>query len=210
MLSHRQSTGDVHTNAHSLHDLCHLAVATLTTAERLIPPAATPLRRVDRAATLDHLRSAAIQWQQIDQQLHPRVQAVVRAPRVYLDAIAVLTGDCPTSPILTRTVLATLPRLAIDAATTLRGHARTNGLVVARRDPGQLVRRWRPIEPSHADSIASALESAGRASRTASTSLTRHLDAPATARDRAVARAVNAGAPDLPRQRRDRGLEATP
>jgi hypothetical protein len=212
ILSQRQATGEEPTNAHSLHDLCRLAVATVTVAERLLPPALTPLRRVDRVATLDRLRAAAVLWLQADQQLYPRVQAVVRAPRVYLDAITVLTGDCPASPLLTRAVLATLPRLATDAADTLRLHATGNGLVVARRDPGQLVRRWRPIEPALAAELADALHAAGQASRTASTALNRHLDTPTTDRNHTVAaQAVNAVAAELPRQRRRRpGSEVTP
>ncbi len=186
LLSHRQSFGEVQANAHSLHDLCQLAVAACTSAERLLLPATTPLGRVDRAAAIDRLRAAATGWEAADRKLYPRVQAVVRAPRVYRDAITILGADCPTSPALTRAVLACLPRLATDAGQALLSHAGSNGLVVARRDPGKLTARWRPIEPATAASLAAAMVAAGRATRTASSAVTRHLDGSSSNRTTAV------------------------
>jgi hypothetical protein len=213
LLSHRQAVGEEQTNPHSLHDLSQLAMAACTAAEQLLGVPSTPLARVHRAAALDRLHRAAELWEQVDRQVYPRLRAVARAPRVYRDAITFLTGDCATSaadsPSVVRAVLAALPRLATDASQALLSHAGFNGLAAARRDPGQLAARWRPLEPSAAAALAAALVAAGRGSRTATIALCRCLDAP-TARRTSTVPGRPAPAAESPRQRLYARLEATP
>jgi hypothetical protein len=208
LLVHRQSQGLERVNPHSLHDLCQLAVTACSTTEQLLPLATTPLGRVHRAATVDRLRAAAAAWDQADRHLYPRLRGLTRVPRVYRDAVTLLTTDCPSSSALTRAVLACLPRLATDASHTLLAHAHDNGLVAHGRDPGQLTARWRPVAPCTLAALGERLDAASDASRLANAATARHLSTAITASN-AVAGPRSSAAPDAPHVVSGSPLEAT-
>jgi len=171
LLSLRQSRGQERANAHSIQDLCVLAIAACAAAEEALPYAATPLGRVERASTLDRLREARARWSELAAQLHPRVHGLAKAPRLYHDTAQALSRDCAHNPGLARAVLATLPRLAAEAGLTVTRLGNNHELVAPSRRPGELTIRWRPLEPEALHHLATGLASAGQASRNARTAL---------------------------------------
>ena len=198
LLSYRQSQGQERANAHSLSDLCELAVAACTAAEELLPYAATPLGRVERASLVDQLRRARTQWAQVAAQLYPRVQGLSKAPRLHHETALTLGRDCTTHPAIAHAVVAALPRLASEAAATLTRLADNHELVTPCRRRGELASRWRPLEPDLVRTLAEHLTAAGEASRRASNALrSRSTSAPAPA---------TAPAPDLPGRRPGLGV----
>ena len=90
-LLYRQSKGIVPANAHSLQELCDLAVATCTTAEKHLPYAGTPLERVTRASAIDRLRTASTLWGCLSARFYPRIQGLAKAPAIFHDAVQTLT-----------------------------------------------------------------------------------------------------------------------
>lgn len=197
-LTMRQSQGEEAANAHSLQELCRLAVATCRAAEATLPYAATPLGRVDRAATLDHLHRAATLWGELGGRLYPRIHGLTKAPGLYHLAITRVTEEATTNPVATRAILSCLPRLAFQSSTTVNYLQHRYELVANSRAPGDLVSRWRPLSPAEARDLAEAFVAAGRATRRASDAVRRQFD-PVTRR---------AATPGAQVAQRSRGLEA--
>jgi hypothetical protein len=175
-LTLRQSEGEAVANAHSLQELCRLGVATCRAAESILPYAATPLARVDRAASIDHVRRAGALWQELGGRLCPRIQGLSRAPGIYHVAIATLTEEATTSAVTTRAVLACLPRLAAQSATTVTNLHRRSELVARHRAMGDLTPRWRPLTPGEAGDLAEGFTAAGRATHRASNAIRRTFE----------------------------------
>ncbi len=195
-LSVRQSHGDERANAHSLQELCVLAVTTCTAAEGLLPYGATPLGRVDRAATIDRLRRAGSLWSELQVSLYPRIQGLSKAPGIYHHAIQLVAHATATHPAAARVVLATLPRLALQSAATVATLSQRGELVTCSREPGKPTARWRALTPSEADGLIAGFTTASQATRQASDAVQRHL---ATAGSRGAVGPV-------PAQQRTRGL----
>jgi hypothetical protein len=172
----RQSRGEESANAHSLQELCRLAVATCRSAERTLPYASTPLDRVARAASIDQLRQAETHWAQLGGRLYPRIQGLSKAPVTYHDAVTTITEEATTSEVATRAVLSCLPRLALQSANTVAQLHNHGELVTCGRAPGELTTRWRALSPAEARDLAQGFVVAGRATHRASNAVRRQLD----------------------------------
>jgi len=196
-LSLRQSQGEETANAHSLQELCRLAVATCRTAEGTLPYAATPLGRVERAATIDHLRRAGALWGELGGRLYPRIQGLSKAPGIYHVAVSMVAEEATTNGVATRAVLSSLPRLASQSATTVTYLHHRGELVSRSRALGELTPRWRTLTPAEACDLAQGFLAAGRATYRASDAVCRQFEP--TARRTATTTAT---------PQRSRGLEA--
>lgn len=172
----RQSRGEEVANAHSLQELCRLAVTTCRSAERSLPYATTPLGRVDRAATIDQLRQAERLWGELGGRLYPRIQGLSKAPGIYHEAVAKVAEEATTNEVATRAVLCCLPRLAHQSANTVAQLYNQGELVTCGRAPGELTTRWRALSPAEARDLAQGFVSAGRATHRASDAVRRQLE----------------------------------
>ena len=191
-LLYRQSKGLEPANAHSLQELCELAVTTCTTAEKSLPYAATPLGRVERAAAVDHLRTAATAWRSLSSQLYPHIQGLTKTPAIYHDAIQTLTSEASHGGDVHQAILASLPRLATHAADTTTTLGRRGELVTPTRIPTKLKPAWRPLTSAMTRDLAENFAAAGAASQRAQEASRRSSDG--------RSHAVHPTA-DLPRQR---------
>ena len=198
LISFRQANGDHRASPGSLRDLALVAQhATDATGARLSTPS-TPLGRVRRAAALDTLQTASATWNNAGAAIGPQIRGLDRAPRMYADAVQVLQSRAAAEPKLLAAVMAALPRLGNDAATTIEGLVANRRLVVGARPPGRLQVEWRPLNPDEGYALADKFADAGRASRQATTTL-KALNAEPSAAGTIGGRAVDA--PSVTRQR---------
>ncbi len=198
LISFRQVSGEQRASPGSLRDLALVAQhATDATGARLSTPS-TPLGRVRRAAALDTLQTAGATWNNAGAAIGPQIRGLDRAPRMYADAVQVLRDRAAAEPKLLAAVMAALPRLGNDAATTIEGLVTNRRLVVGARPPGRLQVEWRPLNPDEGYALAEKFADAGRASRQATTTL-KALNAEPSAAGTIGGRAVDA--PSVTRQR---------
>ena len=182
-LSYSQGHGDESANTHTLTDLCKLAVLTCHAAQGHLPLAHTPLDRVHRANALDMLAVAESAWSDLGRRLFPHVQGLTKAPHLYREAIVAIAEDATAQPAVTTAVLAALPRLATDAGRTVSTLYSRGELVSCDHRPGQLGRRWQPVEAKHAQRLIDGFGRAANASRAANDAWHRSADlAPAPRR----------------------------
>jgi hypothetical protein len=174
-LAFGQANGRVPANAHTIQELCALGAVTCQAAEHLLPEPATPLGLLDHAMAVDHLRRASGLWRQVGGRLYPRVQGLAKAPRVYHDAVCAVANETQQNRAATRVVLASLPGLAAQAATTIAALRERNELVSCQQPPSPSSPRWLPLDPTAGQLLADSLLAAGRATRTANTALRRQV-----------------------------------
>ena len=199
-LAFGQANGRVPANAHTLQELCALGGVTCRAAEHLLPEPTTPLGVLDHAMAVDHLRRASGLWRQAGGRLYPRVQGLAKAPRVYHDAISAVVNETQQNRTATRVVLACLPGLAVQAATTITALRERNELVSCQQPPSPSSPRWLPLDPVAGQLLANSLLAAGRATRTANTALRRQVG---------QRRRTNSLTPEAPVRVRSRSLEVT-
>jgi hypothetical protein len=174
-LAFGQANGRVPANAHTVQELCALGAVTCRAAEDLLPEPSTDLRRLDHAMAIDHLRRASTLWRAAGGRLYPRVQGLTRAPHVYHDAVHAVLDETQENRTATRTVLACLPGLAAQAATTINTLRARNELVTCQQPARSSSPSWLPIDPATGQRLTDSLIAAGRATLTANTALRRQL-----------------------------------
>lgn len=171
LISFRQVSGEHRASPGSLRDLALVAQHATGAASARLSTASTPLGRVRLAAALDTLRTANATWNNAGAAIGPQIRGLDRAPRMYADAVQVLRDRTTTEPNLIAAVMAALPRLGNDAATTIEGLVANRLLVVGARPPGRLQVEWRPLSPDEGCALAEKFADAGRASHQANTTL---------------------------------------
>lgn len=171
VLSFRQTTGGEQASPGSLHDLARLARATTAGADQWLPPAQTPIGRVQRANALDQLKRATNAWQDAATALGQHIRGLTKAPRLYADAIGAVQ-QAHTHETVRRAVLASLPRLGREAGLTTTRLAQSSSLAVATKDVGRFQESWRLLTPDESQVLAARFARSGETSQTASISVT--------------------------------------
>lgn len=164
LLSYRQSLGEEQASPASLHDLAQFAVTATHAATSWLPEPTTPLTRVRDAVAREELQAAEAAWQAARTALGPQVRGLTRAPRLYADAVRTAATALSHDRTLGAAVLAALPRLGRDAATTVEHLAASGALVVATRQACRSQAQWRRLTSAEVQHLAGAFHTAGRAS----------------------------------------------
>jgi len=157
----------------SLRDLALLGASVTDPDFSWLPQPATALERLDRAQVRDQLEAAHDNWTQAATDLTSSILGTTRAPRLYGEAIQRLRHNEQHDLGIRLAILAALPRLGRDSATTIDGLHAHNALVARGSEPGRLSKVWRPIAITHADALAAQFRDAATSSEAVATSVRR-------------------------------------
>jgi hypothetical protein len=185
--SYSQARGQADASAASLHDLASLGERVATEIRDQLPQPNTGLARVEAAHLRDVLDEAHEAWAKAGTGLGQRVQSVTKAPAAYGSAIThLLQADHLSLPACTA-VMAALPRMGNDGATTIRRLTRARLLAIATREPGRLSPTWRPLQALEADALAQRFTTAATTTSHAVDQVRRVAASPPTRRPAAPA-----------------------